>query len=86
MQFCSAISFNHESACVGGELAVGSQLILRGWIYCHVKQTLFISSTKWAKFYNKNVGSKAEAITRMWESKKCHPQNQGREKGLLLQV
>jgi hypothetical protein len=39
-----------------------------------------------AKFYNKNVGSKAEAITRMQESKKCHPQNQGRGRGLLLQV
>lgn len=85
MQFCSAISFNHESACVR-ELAVGSQLILRGWIYCEVKQPFFYRQQKWAKFYNKNVGSKSEAITRMRESKKCHPQNQGRERGLLLQV
>ncbi len=57
MQFCSAISFNHESACVG-ELAVGSQLILRGWIYCHVKQPFL---------YHQQNGQ--NSTTRMWEAK-----------------
>lgn len=58
MQFCSAISFNYESACVG-ELAVGSQRILRGWIYCKVKQPFFCRQQNGQNF-----------TTRMWEAKR----------------
>jgi hypothetical protein len=79
MQFCSAISFNHESACVG-ELAVRSQLILRGWIYCQVKQPFFFIVNKMGKIlqqecgkqsggYNKNAGIQEVPSTKSRERK-----------------
>ncbi len=79
MQFSGAISFNHESACVG-ELAVGSQLILRGWIYCQVKPPFFFIVNKVGKIlqqecgkqsggYNKNAGIQEVPSTKSRERK-----------------